>query len=67
MSGLCPLLKYVTFAAIEDHLRLGWMALAPLGQHSILMGWPCQCEPANPGGVASGIEIEPARGDGGGR
>ena len=48
MSGLCPIVKYVVFAAIEDHLRLGWMALAPLGEWSILMGWPCQCKPAEP-------------------
>jgi hypothetical protein len=58
MSGLCPLVKYVVFAAIEDHLRLGWMALAPLGEWSILMGWPCRCDPAEPGRLASGIEIE---------
>jgi hypothetical protein len=61
-SGRCPLLKYVGFAAVEDHLRLGWMALAPLGEWSILMGWPCQCEPADSGWPASGIETEAPRG-----
>ena len=32
MSGLCPIVKYVVFAAIEDHFRCGWMALAPIGE-----------------------------------
>ena len=32
MSGLCPIVKYVVFAAIEDHFRYGWMALAPIGE-----------------------------------
>ena len=45
---LCPVLRYVIHERVEDYLRLGWMALAPLGEWSILMGWPCQCKPAEP-------------------
>ena len=36
MSGLCPIVKYVVFAAIEDHFRCGWMALAPIGEWDFL-------------------------------
>jgi hypothetical protein len=45
---LCPVVRYVTHERVEDYLRLGWLALAPLGGWSILMGWPCQCKPAEP-------------------
>jgi hypothetical protein len=45
---LCPVLRYVIDERVEDYLRLGWMAFAPLGEWSILMGWPCQCKPAEP-------------------
>ena len=36
------------YELVERLLRVGWIALAPLGQWSILMGWPCQCKPAEP-------------------
>lgn len=45
---LCPVVKYVPHERIEDHLRLGWMWLALLGEWSVLMGWPCQCPIAEP-------------------
>jgi hypothetical protein len=45
---ICPLVRYVIHERVEDYLRLGWMVLAPLGEWSILMGWPCQCKPAEP-------------------
>ena len=45
---LCLVLRYVIHERVGDYLRLGWVALAPLGEWSILMGWPCQCKPAEP-------------------
>ena len=49
---ICPIVRYVPHACVEDYLRLGWMFVASLGpthgEWSILMGWPCQCEVAEP-------------------
>jgi hypothetical protein len=45
---ICPVVKYVVHERVEDYLRFGWMPLAPLGEWSILMGWPCECKPAEP-------------------
>jgi RecA-family ATPase len=53
---LCPLVRYVIHERVEDYLRLGWIALAPLGRWSILMGWPCQCKPAEM--QAHGVRID---------
>jgi hypothetical protein len=44
----CGILRYVTHERVGDYLKLGWLPLAPLGEWSILMGWLCQCEPAEP-------------------
>jgi hypothetical protein len=49
---ICPIVRYVIHERVEDYLRLGWMFVATLGpthgEWSILMGWPCQCEMAEP-------------------
>lgn len=42
-------LKFVCFAAVEDHLRLGWMVAipsVPMHHHhyGIEMKWICDCE-----------------------
>lgn len=41
-------LKFVVFAKIEDHLRLGWVVLIPNAPHhglhyGIEMAWICDC------------------------
>jgi hypothetical protein len=37
---------------VNDYLRLGWMVAADLGpvhgEYSVLMAWPCTCNPAMP-------------------
>jgi hypothetical protein len=50
-------LKFVTFAKIEDHLRLGWMVMFPNAPHHHLhygveMKWICAC--SVPGGFKTG-------------
>jgi hypothetical protein len=45
---ICPIVRYVAHGRVEAYLRLGWMPLAPLGEWSILMGWPRQCEIVEP-------------------
>jgi hypothetical protein len=47
-APLCGTLRYVTVERVEAYVRLGWLPLAPLGEWSVLMGWPCQCEPVEP-------------------
>ena len=42
-------LKFVRFAAVEDHLRLGWMVSIPNGpthheHYGIVLKWICDCE-----------------------
>ena len=42
-------LKFVSFARIDDHLRLGWMVSIPNGlmhhhHYGIEMKWICDCE-----------------------
>jgi hypothetical protein len=41
--------KFVRFAEIEDHFRLGWMMSIPNGPmhhdyYGIVMKWVCDCE-----------------------
>jgi hypothetical protein len=45
---VCPVVRYVAHKRVEDYLRLGWMWLAPLGEWSALMGWPCGCKIVEP-------------------
>jgi hypothetical protein len=45
---ICGVLRYVTHDRVPNYLRIGWMPLAPLGDWSILMGWPCNCAPVEP-------------------
>jgi hypothetical protein len=45
---ICPVVRYVVHERIEDYLRLGWMWLTPIGEWSVLMGWPCKCKIAEP-------------------
>jgi len=42
-------IKFVRFAAVEDHLRIGWMMAMPNGPmhhhyYGIEMKWICNCE-----------------------
>jgi hypothetical protein len=45
---LCPILRYVVHTRVGDYLLLGWLPIAPLGEWSILMGWPCECVVVEP-------------------
>lgn len=49
MSMIIRALKFVRFADVENHLRLGWMVVIPISPmhhhyYSIECAWLCNCK-----------------------